>query len=254
MLEQAGAFVAMAVSGADALEQVSAQSSKNSPFRLILLDLNMPDLDGFAVAEQLAQRPRDKTPIVMLSSSLRRTHQQRAREIGIGATLLKPVTAADLFETINRVLAPAEIDIPALAVTTTRSLPQVPLSILLAEDNPINQRLALRLLERRGHRVTLANDGVEAVAAFEQGTFDVILMDVQMPVLDGFGATTRIREIQARRGTHVPIIALTAHAMRGDRERCLAGGMDGYCSKPINAQELFAAIDAARSLEPTPAG
>ncbi len=254
MLEQAGAFVAMAVSGADALEQVSAQSSKNNPFLLILLDLNMPDLDGFAVAEQLAQRPGDKTPIVMLSSSLRRTHQQRAREIGIGATLLKPVTAADLFETIGRVLAPTEIEIPTSAAPTTRSLPQEPLSILLAEDNLVNQRLALRLLERRGHRVTLANDGVEAVAAFEQGTFDVILMDVQMPVLDGFGATARIREIQARRGTHVPVIALTAHAMRGDRERCLAGGMDGYCSKPINAQELFAAIDAARSLQPTQAG
>ncbi|MFN7965342.1 MAG: response regulator [Acidobacteriota bacterium] len=251
ILEQAGARALMAACGKEALALIDEMAGRQQRFRLILLDLNMPDLDGFSVAEEIAKRPGAKTPIIMLSSSLRQAHHQRARTLGIKATLLKPVTAADLLATIGRVLTPSDVEASAPSAASSDSLRQRSLRILLAEDNLVNQRLALRLLERRGHTVTLANDGLEAVAAFEREDFNVVLMDVQMPNLDGFGATARIRQIEAVRGTHVAVIALTAHAMKGDRERCLAAGMDGYCSKPVNAKELFEAIDAVLLPLPT---
>src|SRR4030095_4182956 len=183
--------------------------------------------------------------IMMLSSSGQRGDAARCRELGVAAYLTKPVMESELFSAIRHVL-----NVPATAESRVEIVTRHTLReerdryrVLLAEDNTVNQRLATRLLEKQGHSVVIAVNGRQAVAAFESEAFDLILMDVQMPELNGYEATGAIREREKVSGGHVPIIAMTAHAMKGDRERCLQAGMDGYVSKPIDTRELFEAIE-----------
>jgi two-component system sensor histidine kinase/response regulator len=178
----------------------------------------------------------------MLTSAGHQGDGTRCRELGVAAYLLKPIRQSELREAIARVLGAREQK-GAIPLITRYSLgdahdPTAQLRVLVAEDNSVNQRLVTRLLEKRGHRVTVTANGREAVAALGNQNFDLVLMDVQMPEMDGFEATAAIREREKHHGAHVPIIALTAHAMKGDKERCLVAGMDGYLSKPIRSQDL----------------
>jgi signal transduction histidine kinase/CheY-like chemotaxis protein len=234
--------------GALALAQLSIAKEEGRPFRLILTDMNMPDMDGFTLIEKIRQRPElSAATIMMLTSAGHRGDAIRCQELGVAAYLLKPIRQSELREAIARVLGAPERGgaIPLItryALQETRE-PNSSLRVLLAEDNLVNQRLAVRMIEKRGHHVTVAGTGKEAVAALEKETFDVVLMDVQMPEMDGFEATAAIRGKEKATGLHQPIIALTAHAMKGDREKCLAAGMDGYLTKPIRSQELYEVLD-----------
>jgi two-component system sensor histidine kinase/response regulator len=179
---------------------------------------------------------------MMLTSLDRMGDAARCEELGIKSYLIKPVKQSDLFDAIVLALE-GEKRGPTPAPTGDESIPRLrPLTILLAEDSLANQKLAKGLLCRWGHTLAIVNNGLEAVEAAKAGRYDLILMDVQMPELDGLGATMQIREWEASRSRHIPIIAMTAHAMKGDRERCLASGMDGYCPKPIRPRELYDAI------------
>jgi len=213
-------------------------------FDLILLDGQMPEMDGFDVAEKLMPIVGE-TPMLLLTSGDRRGDVQRCREIGIRGYLVKPVRPLELLGTIlqNFNDSTNEDSVVAEAAIGGFHYEGPELSILLAEDNRINQRLAIKLLEKFGHKVTLAVNGLEALEAWRAASFDVILMDIQMPKLDGLEAT---QEIRREENTHslalTPIIALTAHAMKGDRERCLEAGMDGYLSKPLKRQDLYSTL------------
>jgi CheY-like chemotaxis protein len=180
--------------------------------------------------------------IMLLTSAGSRGDAVRCEELGVSAYLMKPVRQTELREAIARVLG-AQHQEGAIPLITRYALadardPAAYLRVLLVEDNAVNQRLAARLLEKRGHQVTVAANGREALDSLEKGVYDLVLMDLQMPVMDGFEATAAIREKEKHKGAHQAVIALTAHAMKGDRERCLAAGMDGYLSKPIHPEEL----------------
>jgi CheY-like chemotaxis protein/HPt (histidine-containing phosphotransfer) domain-containing protein len=241
-------------SGPAALAALEEAQATASPFALVLLDAHMPEMDGFAVAEHIRQHPNlAKATIMMLTSGGQAQDAERCREVGIAAYLLKPVTQSDLWDAIAMVLGLPARDAQRAARPTHR-VPQEGerfdparyrrrLHILLAEDNPVNQRLVVRLLEKQGSTVVVVGNGREALAALPQQSFDLVLMDVQMPKMDGLEATAAIRAQEQGRGTHLPIIALTAHAMKGDAERCLAAGMDDYLAKPMTADELSAVID-----------
>jgi CheY-like chemotaxis protein len=188
----------------------------------------------------------------MLTSGDRPEDVEQCEKLGIAAYLLKPVKQSELLETIESALG---IAVPTADLTRGQEEPSPhhgPLRILLAEDSLVNQKLAVALLEKQGHWVTVVNNGEQAVTAVQRDEFDVILMDVQMPVMDGVEATGRIREIEASSGVRTPIIAMTAHALKGDRERFLEAGMDGYVSKPVRVQQLYAAIaeQFLKSFEP----
>jgi PAS domain S-box-containing protein len=229
--------------GKAALEHLSAARQAGSPFGLILTDMHMPDMDGFALIEQIRRQPELATAtIMMLTSAGHRGDSARCHELGVAAYLLKPIRQSELREAIARVLGARQGE-GAIPLITRFSLqdarePDAYLSVLLAEDNLVNQRLVVRLLEKRGHRVAVAATGLEALRALEKESFDLVLMDVQMPEMDGLEATAAIREKEKGTGLRQPVVALTAHAMKGDREKCLAGGMDGYLTKPIRPQEL----------------
>jgi PAS domain S-box-containing protein len=223
----------------------AAQSGKVTP--LVLLDAQMPQLDGFATAAKIKQDPDLPTAtIMMLTSGGQRGDADRCRQLGISAYLTKPIRQWELREAILRVLGlkPQRGESPRLVTRHTLQETSRRLRILLAEDNIVNRELTLRILSKRGHAVTLAVNGKRALEALESQPFDVILMDVQMPEMDGFEATAAIRKREAITGTRIPIIAMTAHAMKGDRERCLAAGMDGYISKPVRAEELLKLTEA----------
>ena len=233
-------------SGQAALDAMSAATTAGRPFVLVLLDVNMPDLDGFQVAEQIALRPElAGSTIMMLSSSGHHTETARCRELGVSAYLTKPIQAADLHAAICRVLSPTSEAPPAARPPTPPPAGHAvrPLRVLLAEDNVVNQRVAVGLMQKRGHVVTVANTGVEALAALDREAFDIVLMDVQMPEMGGLDATIAIRTREKGTGQHLRIVAMTAHAMHGDRERCLAAGMDGYLSKPIDPVLLHAILE-----------
>ncbi len=229
-----------------ALESLRQARRGGTPFRLVITDAHMPDVDGFMLSQEIQNDAElAGTVVIMLTSGASPDDITRCRELGIAAYLLKPVKQLELSDAIDRALGsqgPAE-EHPTLIPTAQRPS-QPPLRVLLAEDSPVNQRLAIALLEKHGHSVTLANNGREAVAALDEQSFDLVLMDVQMPELDGLEATRQIRRREQDNGHHVPILAMTAHALSGDRERCLEAGMDGYVSKPIRIQELFAAIES----------
>ncbi len=228
--------------GEEALAKLSEAREAGEPFALILMDMHMPKMDGFELIEEIRQGPHPSTAmIMMLTSAGHRGDAARCQELGVAAYLLKPIRQSELREAIARVLGAREQK-GAIPLITRYSLhdarePAASLRILLAEDNAVNQRLASRLLEKRGHSVVVAGNGREALEALEKHHFDLVFMDVQMPVMDGFEATAAIRKKEGG-GVHLPIVALTAHAMKGDREKCLAGGMDEYLTKPIRPQEL----------------
>jgi two-component system sensor histidine kinase/response regulator len=208
-----------------------------------LTDMQMPEMDWFTLVEKIREKPELSTATIMMLTSVgHRGDALRCRKLGVAAYLLKPIRQSELHEAIARVLG-ARAKKGTMPLITRYSLqgarePSASLRILIAEDNLVNQRLATRLLEKRGHSVTVAGNGREALAALEGENFDLVLMDVQMPEMDGFEATAAIREREKGSGNRLSIVALTAHAMKGDREKCLAGGMDGYLSKPIRPQEL----------------
>ncbi len=234
-------------SGQEALAALAAARDAATPFRLIVLDCRLRDMDGFKLAEQIRKEDRNHTTaLMMLTSSGQLGDAARCREAGIAAYLTKPVPQAELLHAICQTLGTAEQVVPTVAPVITRhSLREGSphWRILLAEDSGVNRMLAVRLLEKRGHKVSTAVNGREAVELFARQEFDLILMDIQMPEMDGFEATAAIREIQAAAGTRTPIIALTAHALTGDREKCLAAEMDGYVTKPIRAESLYQEMD-----------
>ncbi len=236
--------------GSEALREIERASTEGTPFSLVLLDAQMPGMDGFTVAERVRQLALPDTPaLVMLTSAGLRGDAARCRKAGIEAYLTKPIRRSSLLETIRAVLG-SRAGSSKNAVVTLHSLRQDRgrLRILLVEDNPVNEVLATRVLERRGHEVTVARNGRAALEALEKQTPDLVLMDVQMPEMNGFEATAAIREGELKTGNHLPIIAMTAHAMSGDKERCLAAGMDGYVSKPIRADDLFSVVEQVLSI------
>ena len=236
--------------GATALRCLEQAQAEGKPFRLVLLDAQMPEMDGFSVAEAIKKHPQlTGTIIIMLTSAGLRGDAARCRELGIQAYLPKPVRRADLLQAVKMLFGAQTAASDDLPLLTTHALREYRsrLRILLAEDNRVNQTLAMRLLQKRGHTVVIAEDGRQAIEALGKQPFDLILMDMQMPELDGVEAAILIREREKSSGEHIPIIALTANAMMGDRERCLDSGMDDYVSKPIQVKDLFAAIERVLS-------
>jgi two-component system, sensor histidine kinase and response regulator len=256
-----GMSVTAVAGGGAAIDALVAAAEACRPFELVLLDANMPETDGFAVAAAIAGRPDlAGATVMMLSSSGERDEQSRCATLGIAAYLTKPVFPADLLAAIERAVgskaaaaAAALAAPPSVAETFSNRSSARRMSVLLVEDNVVNQRVASGLLTRRGHHVTTAQDGREALDVLERETFDVVLMDLQMPVMGGLEATAAIRERERTTGAHVRIVAMTAHAMSGDRDRCLAGGMDDYVSKPIEPSLLFAAVEQEGAPSPAPA-
>jgi signal transduction histidine kinase/CheY-like chemotaxis protein len=242
--------------GAAALQKLNESLEEDAPYGLLLLDVNMPVMDGFEVAERIRALPDYAgTPLMILTSSGLRGDATRCRGLGIAAYLTKPVKQSSLLDAITTVLGTTEPAGAMAPLVTQHSLKESlhALKILLAEDNAVNCKIATRMLEKQGHIVVSAENGREALAALKaQGEhpFDLILMDVQMPELDGFKATALIREQEQASEGHIPIIALTAHAMKGDREACLQAGMDDYVAKPLKKKELFAAIEKVVGSQP----
>ena len=230
--------------GRAAMFALEAAKEAGSPFPLVLLDGQMPEIDGFTLAKQIQDHPElVRTTIMMLTSADQLGDAMLCRELGISAYLVKPVRQSELLNLICKSLR----QIPQSEAETkrARSVPRHASSsrVLVAEDNKVNQTLARRLLEKRGYAVSVVGDGRAALAALDHESFDIVLMDIQMPGMDGFEATAAIRKQELISGAHIPIVAMTAHAFKGDRERCLAAGMDAYISKPIRQQELYATIE-----------
>jgi two-component system sensor histidine kinase/response regulator len=235
-------------SGWLAFKALEGAQARGEPFNLVLLDCQMPEMDGFTVAERIRQNLTLTQPVmIMISSCTRKGDSVRAREVGIVCHLNKPLKQSELRNAICRSLGvqSAAPVTPAAAEPARIEIEKAtrPLHVLLAEDNIVNQKLAVRLLQRRGHTVTIATDGREVLELLDRETFDLILMDVQMPNMSGFECAGAIRRVEKLNGRHLPIIAMTAHAMAGDRERCLEAGMDDYVCKPVNPTALFEAID-----------
>jgi len=249
-----------AESGAAAQALIAGALAERRPFGLVVMDAK---LSGIEPLRYLAQEPAVAWVTILLADAADQHRvAQRAMELAVGACLAKPIKQAELLSAAQLVLrkqrrmpdaaprrdeAAAPASPAAAAPTPAVPAPDGPgLHILLTEDHPINQKMMVRLLQKRGHSVVVANNGQEAIEAYAKERFDLVLMDLQMPVMDGYEATAAIRKSEETRGLRTPIIALTAHAMKGDREQCLAAGMDDYVSKPIDPARLFAVIDAHR--------
>jgi two-component system sensor histidine kinase/response regulator len=248
------AFVpVLAADGKAALAALDAARLAGTPFDLLLVDVHMPGIDGFTLLEVARARHQlEGIVVVMLTSDRQPGDLDRCRELQVAAHLIKPVRQAHLRQALavaagqraETSAASAKPRAVAVAAEADR------LRVLVAEDNVVNQKLARAMLARLGHDCVLASDGREAIAEWGAGGYDVIFMDVQMPDLDGFDATREIRRLEAGSGSRVPIVAMTAHAMPGDRERCLVAGMDDYVTKPISLTEIarvLSAIQAARA-------
>ena len=235
---------ATAESGAAAIAVLSEARGLGRSFPLILLDAQMPEMDGFALAEYIKRHPDFRAAtVMMLSSAGQRGDAIRCRELGIAAYLTKPVRQGELMDAILTALGTRKESASELVTRHTLRESRSRLRILLAEDNPVNQLVAMRMLEKCGHAVTIASDGRKALAAVGKDTFDLVFMDVQMPEMDGLEATRAIRETEKLTDRHIPIFAMTAHAMKGDEERCLSAGMDGYVTKPIRTEQLQEILD-----------
>ncbi|MCE5315087.1 MAG: response regulator [Armatimonadota bacterium] len=241
--------------GEAALTLLDNAEREGKAFQLVLLDAQMPEMDGYEVAERIKRNPKFAgSTIMMLSSSGQYGDAERSKTLGVAKCLTKPIKQSDLFDSIVTIIGsrshslerPIDNDKPDNSARAYKSL-----RILLAEDNIVNQKLATRLLKKRGHDVTVAGNGKEALTALENGSFDFVLMDVQMPEMDGLETTGEIRKKEKETHQHIPIIAMTAHAMKGDRERCLEAGMDAYISKPIRVQELFSLIESEENFPAT---
>jgi signal transduction histidine kinase/CheY-like chemotaxis protein len=256
-----GVDVLVAESALGALALMRERAEAGKPVTLLLTDAHMPEMDGFSLAEQVAGDPAlAGTPIMMLASSGQRGDAALCRELGISAYLTKPVSQSELREAVFMLLERASANLPGDGLITRHAIHEKhaasSLKILLAEDNPVNQTLAVRMLEKRGHKVRVAGNGREALAALETEAFDLVLMDIQMPEMDGLEATAAVRQRERSTGKHLPIVAMTAHAMKGDDRRCLDAGMDGYLAKPIRSEELHALLDGfpeSLALEKAPA-
>ncbi|MCP4632185.1 MAG: response regulator, partial [candidate division Zixibacteria bacterium] len=240
-------FAAEAVPGGkEALKALNDAHALGDPFRVILLDVLMPEMDGFMMVEELRKFSRyDNIEILILSSATRKDDAIRFRELGITSYLTKPIRQSALFDAIMKVVGfhpLAESVTPSQISNQSKKEEQLHLDVLLAEDNPVNQKLASHLLQKKGCSVVMVDNGEKALKEVENSQYDIILMDIQMPVMDGLKATAAIREIEKLTGNHIPIIAMTAHALKGDKEKCLKAGMDGYVSKPIRHVELFKEI------------
>jgi PAS domain S-box-containing protein len=237
--------------GLAAIDALDSALSAGNPFPLALIDFQMPDLDGFGLAGRIKERPELGTTMIMMLSSV--GHQGdaiRCRELGVACYLTKPVRQSLLLDAVLSVLAGSDhpVDRPVLVTRHSINEARRSLRILLAEDNAVNTLLVTSLLKKRGHTFVTVANGREAVAAIAEVAFDLVLMDVQMPEMDGLEATAAIRKAERTTGAHVPIVALTAHAMKGDREACLAAGTDGYLSKPLDPTELFTLIESLTAI------
>jgi CheY-like chemotaxis protein len=253
MLGRAGMQVENAETPQAAFAMLKAAAERGAPHDVALLDLQMPGEDGFGLAARIRADPAiGGTRLLILSSGGRQGDMARCRGLRIDGYLTKPVPRSDLLEAVATVLAVSAVAtnegrpvVTRYAIAESRRM----LRILVAEDNPVNQEVAAAMLRRRGHHVDVASNGTEAVAAVLAGRYDVVLMDIQMPEMDGFAATAAIRHLPG--GDTLPIIACTAHALSGERERCLRQGMTGYLSKPFKPHELFAAVEG-RPSDPAP--
>src|SRR6266513_2097251 len=244
MLAAEGVKVEEATTAAEGLDALRRAATKRTPFDLAILDVQMPDMDGFQLATAVrADKTLARTDLLMLTSAGQRGDGERCRELGIRGYLTKPLSRPDLLEALGTVLAgpPEEAGTPDVVTRHTIAESRHSLRVLLAEDNPVNQQVAVAMLVKRGHEVHVAGNGREAVDAVRNRDYDVVLMDVQMPEMDGFEATQAIRGTP--KGKNLPIVALTAHALSGERERCLAHGMTDYLAKPFRAHELFALVE-----------
>jgi CheY-like chemotaxis protein/HPt (histidine-containing phosphotransfer) domain-containing protein len=241
--------------GLQALEMLSTAAEEDRAYDIAILDFQMPEMDGLTLAKEISENPAlATTRLVLLTSVGRRGDGERARDVGVDAYLTKPVRQSQLYECLRTVLGqparPREISRPTLVTrhTIAEAQHQVRPRILVAEDNPVNQKLIARLLEKMDYRADVAANGLEAVDALARIPYAAVLMDCQMPEMDGFEATAEIRRRDRENDTHTPVIAVTAHAMKGDRERCLAAGMDDYISKPVKADDLRTTL--SRFLKP----
>lgn len=252
MLASWGMRPVLACSAAEALDELRSQSATGQPFSLVVTDVNMPELSGFdLVSAAQADGSLKCGIIVMLTSGDRSDDVQACNQLGVDNYLIKPVKQSELFNAILRALGARHADEWKAATTVLARTPSRSLHVLLAEDSSINQKLAVGLLDRWGHRIDVAENGKQAVAKIMAHSYDLVLMDVQMPELDGFDATIAIRDWEHQTGMpHVPVIAMTAHALPGDRERCLAAGMDDYLSKPIRSEALFQMLEKYAHIVP----
>jgi two-component system, sensor histidine kinase and response regulator len=239
--------------GYAALNCLEEGEAAGQPFELAIIDFQMPGIDGLTLSEQIRTNPRiAATRLVILTSAGHRGEASRCSRLGVDGYLIKPAKQSVLLETLCRALGNSKSSIATVRKRSESiSAEGRALNILLAEDNPVNRKVATRILEKAGHNVTVACDGLRALETLDQGNFDLVFMDVQMPVMDGFEATSRIREKERATGSHIPIVAMTAHTMKGDRENCLAAGMDAYVSKPVHPDELLRVAD---SFAPTATG
>jgi CheY-like chemotaxis protein len=243
-LERWGMTAACASGACEALEMVDRAVAGGNPYQLILTDSQMPETDGFGLAEKLRFDQRlNSTMVMMLTSSDQKGDIDRCESLGIASCIRKPVKQSELFEALAGSLIPSAPDTGSQKPSPSRRIARFePLRILIAEDSLVNQKLIVGLLEKYGNAVQVAANGREALVALESGQFDLVLMDVQMPEMDGYEATAEIRRRERVTRKHIPIIALTANAMKQDRDRCLEAGMDEYIAKPIRAEQLFDTI------------
>jgi len=246
-----GARPTTAVDGPTALSLMSQADGAGDPFAVAIIDGMMPDMDGFDLAVRILAEPLQRVPtLIMLTSGNQSGDSARARGLGIAAYLTKPVRQSELFDTLTNTLSPrslgsakADSDPSIAAATKPEALPRRILQVLLAEDHVVNQKVAVGLIQGLGHEVVVVGDGRLAVEAWRERAFDLILMDISMPEMDGVEALAVIRRDEATTGGHIPVVALTAHAMKGDRERCLEAGFDHYLSKPIRSADIQAVFE-----------
>ena len=248
MLSSWGMLTAEAAGGEEAVQMVAQARVEGAPYDILLLDYHMPGKDGFQVASQLHESGHlSGTVVMMLTSSEQKDHRARCRQLGITHYLLKPVTSSELLDSLMSILRPA-VSAPeegeSGAPGGAPPVEQLALSVLLAEDNEVSRQVARHMLEQAGCRVTIAVNGPEVLAALEQAQFDAVVMDVQLPVIDGLETTRRIRQKETA-GRHMPVVAMTAHAMKGDRDKCLQAGMDDYIPKPIERDRLYSVLRQA---------
>ncbi|MBM3301486.1 MAG: response regulator, partial [Deltaproteobacteria bacterium] len=236
--------------GQAALEAMEAACTSGTPFNLVIVGSTMQDMDGFELAERINRNPSlIGSSTIMLASTGARGDAARCQKMGIAAYLPKPINQADLFDAISGVLGASSGATVRPSLITRYSIRESRrrLRILLVEDNEVNRLMTRRILEKMGHAVSTVENGKEALEMLEKESFDLVLMDIQMPEMDGVEATIAIREREKIRGEHVPVVAMTACAMESDRERCLESGMDDYLSKPVKSEELFRTIERLSS-------